>query len=206
MYIPKHYQGKENEEAVAFMRRFNFAPLISSLNNVPLATHLPFVIHEEAGNLILRSHFAKANQHWQHIQSHENLVIFTEPHAYISPTHYDKQENVPTWNYLSIHAYGKATLLTDPTQVFQLLEWMMEDFEPAYKQQWDSLSADYRSKMAKGIVAFEIQVERLESKAKLSQNKKANERKSIIDTLASSPESSERTIAEYMQRNESDTD
>lgn len=81
---------------------------------------------------------------------------------------------------------------------------MMDSFDPAYKEQWQTLSSDYTSKMAKGIVAFEFYVSRLESKEKLSQNKKENERKSIIRTLSKSDDTNERTIGEYMERNESE--
>jgi len=202
MYIPKHYQGKDKDEAIAFMQRFNFGIIVTTIELSPVATHLPFVISEKDADIVITSHFAKANEQWKQLESNESLVIFSEPHAYISPKHYDKKENVPTWNYISIHAYGKARIIADEAELFGVLESMMENFEPAYKEQWDSLSTDYKSKMAKGIVAFEIRVSKLESKEKLSQNKKENERKSIIESLSKSEHSTEKLIGEYMQNNE----
>ena len=202
MYIPKHYMGKEGKEAISFMQRFNFGTMITSIQNIPIATHLPFVITQQGEDIIITSHLAKANEHSKHIENCENLIIFTEPHAYISPSHYEKQENVPTWNYIAIHAYGKARIISDPSEVMQVMESMIEDFEPSYKKQWNSLSEEYKSKMAKGVVAFEIKVSRLQYKEKLSQNKKESERKSIIQSLSQSENTQEKTIAEYMKSNE----
>lgn len=202
MYIPKHYLGKGNKEAIAFMKRFNFGTIITSVDNSPIATHLPFVISEKEDELIITSHFAKANDHWKQIEENENLVIFSEPHAYISPKNYERKENVPTWNYISVHAYGRAKILEAQSDLLRVLESMMNTFDPAYKAQWDSLPEEYKLRMSKGIVAFEIRVSKLQSKEKLSQNKTENERKKIIDSLSKSDDMNEKTIAEFMNENE----
>jgi len=203
MYIPKQYQGESREAAITFMKQFNFATIVTTVQGIPMATHLPFTIKDKANNdLIISSHFAKANQQWKHLTEQENLVIFQEPHAYISPTHYNKKENVPTWNYLAVHAYGKAQLIEDQETVFSLLEEMMNSFEPAYKKQWDELPMTYKTKMIKGIVAFEMTVTQLNSKEKLSQNKKENERQSIINSFEQSNDMNEQLIAKYMREKE----
>lgn len=202
MYIPKQYEGQDRTAALSFMKRFNFATIVNTGDGKPEATHLPFSVQQEGEKLILRSHFARANAQWQHISKGESLVIFQEPHAYISTKHYNKLENVPTWNYLAVHAYGKAQIISEEEAVFGLLEEMMDQFEPAYKQQWEQLSMHYKSKMAKGIVAFELTVIKLLSKEKLSQNKKENERQSIINTFKKSDDMNEQTIADYMMDKE----
>ncbi len=205
MYIPKHYNGKDKQESIAFMKRFNFGTIITSIDNIPFATHLPFIIAERDNEIIISSHFSKANEHWKHIESNESLIIFSEPHAYISPKNYVKQENVPTWNYISVHAYGKAKIKGNPKEVTEMLEHMMDDFDPDYKKQWNSISDDYKTRMAKGIVAFEVQVSKLQSKEKLSQNKMETERKSIIKSLSKSKTTNEKIISEYMKLNELNT-
>lgn len=205
MYIPKHYNGKGQNESISFMKRFNFGIMITSVNNIPVATLLPFVISEKDNKIKITSHFAKANTHWKNIESNESMIIFSEPHAYISPKNYEKQENVPTWNYISVHAYGKATIVKEEEKVIDILEQMIDDFEPSYKKQWNILSNDYKSKMAKGIIAFEFFVSKLESKEKLSQNKKEVERKSIIKSLSKSEKTNEKLISQYMQQNELNT-
>lgn len=202
MYIPKHYIGEDQQEAIAFMRRFNFASIITAVNDVPMATHLPFVIKEHEGKVKLEAHFAKANPQWKEIGGKENLVIFSEPHAYISPSHYEHEQNVPTWNYVSVHAYGNAVLVEDPLAATAALEAMMDSFEPEYKKQWMTLSEDYKDRMLKGIVAFELEVTRMQYKEKLSQNKTLTERASIIQGLDSSEDSSEKTIAHFMRSKE----
>ena len=202
MYIPKHHSGKNQKESISFMKRFNFGTIITSINNIPVATHLPFVISEKNNIIKITSHFAKSNPQWEHIETKESLIIFSEPHAYISPTNYEKKENVPTWNYISVHAYGKAKVIKEQGKVIDILEQMINDFEPSYLKQWNILSNDYKSKMSKGIVAFEFFVSKLESKEKLSQNKIEKERKSIIKLLSKSDKTNEKLISEYMQMNE----
>jgi len=202
MYTPKHYQGKGIDEAIAFIKRFNFGIITTSIDGIPIATHLPFVVSKKDNIMILTSHFAKANKQWEHICSKQNLVVFNEPHSYVSPKHYNKLENVPTWNYISIHAYGKAQIITEKKEVYKVLEDMMDNFEPEYKNQWNTLSNEYKTKMSNGIVAFQIEISDLQTKEKLSQNKKENERRSIIDSFASSDDINKVTLADYMETNE----
>jgi transcriptional regulator len=198
MYIPKVNLLTDREEIVAFMKRFSFATIISAKDNMPVATHLPFLIDIQDENIILSSHFAKANDHWQQIEDSNILVIFTEPHAYISPTNYAKELNVPTWNYISVHAYGTGKIITDVSNTFQVLESTIEYYEAAYREQWNTLPEDYKLKMSKGIVAFEVRVTDLQAKKKLSQNKSEAEQQKIIASLSKSNNGSEKLVAEYM--------
>lgn len=202
MYTPKIYNSDDITKAISFMKKFSFATIITSDNGKPIATHLPFVITEKDGKIILTSHFAKANNHSKKIQSEKILVIFTEPHAYISPKLYDKKENVPTWNYISVHTYGTAKLLETDIEIFQVLEQMIKSYDTEYLNQWNELSKDYKTRMAKGIVAFEIQVNELQFKEKISQNKSENERNKIINNLGKSKNGNEVLLAEYMNEEE----
>src|SRR5476649_2341956 len=93
------------------MRKYSFGTIFTSVNNLPVAIHLPFLVDERDDQIIISSHFAKANPQALDVDDHTNLVIFTEPHAYISPKNYPKEAEVPTWNYIAVHAYGKARLL-----------------------------------------------------------------------------------------------
>ena len=129
------------------------------------------------------------------------LVIFTEPHAYISPRNYDKELNVPTWNYISVHAYGQGRLITQTDKVIEILEATISNYELAYMQQWISLPENFKFKMIKGIVAFEIEVTELQAKKKLSQNKTEAEQRRIINSLSNSNNDNEKHIADYMRRN-----
>ncbi|WP_374950469.1 FMN-binding negative transcriptional regulator [Mucilaginibacter sp.] len=196
MYIPKINQLTDRQRAIDFMRKYSFAAIVTVVDGRPTATHLPFVIEQRGDNIMLISHFAKANHQAADIFACTPLVIFTEPHAYISPTHYEKQQNVPTWNYIAVHAYGEAIPVEDAATV---LEKTINFYEAEYLQQWNSLSSDFKVKMMNGIVAFEITVTDLQAKSKLSQNRSDTEQQNIISAFAKSGNYNEQQIAAYMQ-------
>jgi transcriptional regulator len=204
MYIPKNNLITDTEEIIAFIKQFSFATIITAKDDYPTATHLPFIISTRNDKVILTSHFARANEHWKEIEGGTNLVIFREPHAYISPKHYDNLLSVPTWNYISVHAYGRGRLITDTEETFAMLEKTIMAYEEEYKQQWDHLPVDFKVKMQQGIVGFEIEVNDFQAKKKLSQNKTHAEQQRIMKDLANSPNSHERQIAEYMKGNPGD--
>lgn len=186
MYIPKMNRIEDQEAIVAFMQQHNFATVVSVQGGVPVATHLPLTLSIENDQLWLRGHFAKANDQWQTIPTGEMLAIFSGPHAYISTTHYDKHESVPTWNYIAVHAYGTAQAVhfdDAPDKLEAMLVEMMNMLEAPYKAQWDSLPIRFREGMMQGIVGFEMQVTRLDAKAKLSQNKTLEEQHRIASSL-----------------------
>lgn len=198
MYIPKANLTTDQDEIVAFMKEYSFATLITSRDNIPVASHLPFTISRRDSQLILSSHFAKANNQWKDIENHKILVVFSEPHAYISTNNYELDLNVPTWNYISIHAYGEGKLITDSENTLKVLEMMIDNFEESYRKKWDHFPMDYKLKMSKGIVAFEIGINDLQGKKKLSQNRTDIEKLNIIESLTNSEDSSARFIASYM--------
>jgi len=199
MYIPAINLVTDKAVIIAFMQRFSFATIVTAKDGWPVATHLPFVVTEKAGSVILTAHFAKANRQWADIENNPVLVIFAEPHAYISPAHYETELNVPTWNYVAVHAYGKGKLITEENAVMNVLQATIAAYEKDYRQQWDNLPETYKSKMMNGIVAFEIVVDDLQAKKKLSQNRTAAEKQHIIDNLVKSNDTNGQLIAGYMQ-------
>jgi transcriptional regulator len=135
----------------------------------------------------------------KYIEQYTSLIIFTEPHAYISPSHYEKHESVPTWDYISVHAYGKANIISDEKAKEQALKKMILYYEKEYLLQWDSLSEKFKQGMMRGIVAFEIEVSNLQGKKKLSQNKSEQERKNIVSHLENSNSAVERELAPFIK-------
>ena len=167
------------------MRANPFAILISTTNDGPFATHVPVVIRETAGQTLIRGHVAKANPHWRYLQEQPLcLMIFHGPHAYISPSNYAMPENVPTWNYGAVHAYGQVRTFSEPSVLLSILHDLIPTFEAAYAEQWASLSEPYRARMLSHIVGFEIEVTRIEAKFKLSQNRTRDEQQKVIDSLS----------------------
>lgn len=200
MYIPVINEMNDRDEVLAFIKEHSFATIITNGGGVPIASHLPMVIEEEVDSLKIIGHFAKANSHWQLLNNQKSLIIFAEPHAYISPVHYESIVNVPTWNYIAVHVYGDCTLVTDDASSIAILEKTIGTYEAEYKKQWDALPADYKKANLNGIVCFEMKVTDIQAKKKLSQNKTSNERQNIIRQLEKSSNTLEVKIAGLMQK------
>jgi transcriptional regulator len=200
MYIPKHFSNTDRDSILEFIRKYSFGLLVTAQDNIPEATHLPFLIEERDGEVVITSHLARANQQGKQLTQNEVMVVFSEPHAYISPKHYEKEQNVPTWNYVAVHAYGKATIIDSEEQLLAMMAKMITQYDTAYLNQWNNMPAEFKSRMFNGIVAFEIRVTSLQAKNKLSQNRSENERKNIIEAFEKSGDSNEVEIAEYMKK------
>jgi transcriptional regulator len=201
MYIPKYYEENDTEKLVEFMQANSFAVMVTAVGGSPWGTHLPFVVKQESGKIVLTTHMSRANEQWKTLEEQEVLVIFTGPHAYISPSSYEKKQNVPTWNYIAAHAYGKPRIISEQDKVKEVLEAMIHTYEEAYYRQWKELSQEYVDSMIKGIVAFDIEVTRLQGKYKLSQNKTVNEQRNIISKLEKNEDSSIAGVAKLMKDN-----
>ncbi|MHA8053478.1 FMN-binding negative transcriptional regulator [Aquirufa sp. OSTEICH-129A] len=201
MYIPLVNQLTDLTEIMDFIQRFSFGTIVSFEDGKPIATHLPFVSFQRENQIILQAHFAKANEQWKYVEEQDNLIIFQEPHAYISPSHYEKEQNVPTWNYISVHLYGRARIVVKPEETLEFLESSIEYFDSAYRKQWNTLSDSYKSNMIQGVVAFEIIVSNIQAKKKISQNRSEKERGQIAKALSQSSNTSEKLIADYMMKN-----
>ncbi len=201
MYIAKINVATDREEIISFMKQFSFATIVTARDNFPTATHLPFIVTTRSDDVILTSHFAKANTQWKDLENSKVLVIFSEPNAYVSPANYNNTLNVPSWNYISIHAYGQGKLITVVDEVYDVLEATIHNYETAYLQQWNALPKEFKVKMINGIVAFEIVVTDLQAKKKLSQNRSELEQQKIITTLSKSNDTNERLIADFMLKN-----
>ncbi len=202
MYIPTVNRMDNQKEILSFLRTYSFATIVNQDGQRPVAIHLPFVVRLVEDQLILEAHFARANEQWKLLaEGQETLVIFAEPHAYISPKHYDKIQNVPTWNYQAVHVYGKARILETAAEGFAHLERLIATFEQGYQAQWAGLSESYKQAMLAGIVAVEIRVTEVQAKAKLSQNKTTAEQERIAAELTKSEDSVIRDLGEAMVRN-----
>ena len=197
MYTPKQFLITDQQEAVSFMQRYSFATIVTVNDGVPSVTHLPFIVSQRDDKIILTSHFAKVNPQATEILSGKPLVIFAEPHAYISPKNYESVNSVPTWNYIAVHAYGTATLIESPEKKAGLLEQTIQFYEADYLKQWSALPADFKLNMMKGITGFEIMVDEIQAKKKLSQNRTEQERQDVIADL-SAKFGTEKGIAAYM--------
>ena len=200
MYIPEHFRISDHSTALAFMRANPFAILVSTSADGPFATHAPVVICEAGEQVVIRGHIARANQHWRYLEQEPRcLAIFHGPHAYVSASNYSARENVPTWNYTAVHAYGEARVFNAPEELQKVLHQLIGAVEPAFAEQWDGLSDAYRDGMLSHIVGFEIAVTKIETKFKLSQNRSVEEQANVIASLGRSTDSAVSGVARLMQ-------
>jgi transcriptional regulator len=200
VYIPEHFRVPDHADAIAFMRANPFAILISTTADGPFATHLPVFVVESAEHLVLRGHVGKANQHWRYLeQTPHCLTIFHGPHAFVSTANYTTRESVPTWNYGAVHVYGNARVFVSPEELQGVLDQLIGTFEPAYAEQWASLSETFRQRMLSHIVGFEIAVTKLEAKFKLSQNRTKEEQTNVIASLGKADDTAISGVSRLMQ-------
>ncbi|MBD2295313.1 FMN-binding negative transcriptional regulator [Anabaena sphaerica FACHB-251] len=204
MYVPPAFREDDMEKLVAFMRDNSFATVVSIMNDIPVASHIPVVVTVENGVVKLSGHLAKANSQWQSFGLGETLAIFHGPHAYISPSLYEKKESVPTWNYIAVHAYGLSQVITledAPELMDQMIDEMIETYDSDYKSQWEDLSDHFREGMMNGIIAFEMTVTKLEGKYKLSQNRSHYDQSNVAQSLLQSTETNVQSIGAAMKQN-----
>ena len=200
MYLPKHFEQQDRALALEAMRTHNFAMLVGNDDaGAPFISHLPLVVSERDGEILIEGHVAKPNPHWRYLQARPPvLAVFQGPHAYLSPRMYPDLMRVPTWNYIAVHAYGEAKLVEDPQGKDALLKRLIAIHEPAYAQQWRDLGEEYQLKMLMGIVGFEISVTRLEAKFKMNQHRKEAHAPTYAAYSKGTPD--ERALALWMER------
>lgn len=194
MYNPSSFRMKDADAVRAFVTHNNFGLLVSqTAEGEWLATHIPWVWAPDADTPQLLGHVARANPHWRHLSGASVLVVFTGPHCYISPRWYEAGLEVPTWDYTAVHATGRARLLTDDelTQQVESLVAFHEPDAPLLQQ------LDHPDIVAQrqAIVGIAVEVEHLEGKQKLNQNRPAEQRARVVRVLADSVHESERAIA-----------
>jgi transcriptional regulator len=198
LYVPKHFRIDDRAALLAFVEKYAFGTLVSSGPGGLHVSHIPFVVDRgDDGSARLLGHVARGNDQWEALEGAQHVVaIFQGPHAYISPTWYATHPSVPTWNYAVVHAHGKARLM-DEAGLHDLLMRLSGTYEAPNAKPWrmSELPADYVSKMLKAIVGFEIEIERLDGKFKLSQNRPAE----VPRLVAALEKGGERDIAALMR-------
>ncbi len=179
MYIPPPFAENDQARLFEMIERHSFGLLVSQDGEYPVATHLPLLVDRTGGEQgRLLGHMARANSHWRTLTEQQVLCVFAGPHAYISPTWYEAENVVPTWNYVAVHAYGTCRLLEDPEDTRAILSDYVATYERSLPKPWTlDTGTNFFQKMAQMVVAFEIVITRLEGKWKLGQNHPAERRK-----------------------------
>lgn len=199
MYIPAHFTMQE-ETAYKVMQENSFATLFSVHDGIPVATHLPLLLNEEKTHLY--GHFARANPQWKDIHHQTVLAVFHGPHCYISPSWYETEQAVPTWNYVTVHVYGEVEPTQDEDELMSSLKNLVGKYEaPDSSYRMQDVDAEFLAGMSKGVQGFKIKIARLEGKAKVSQNQPLHRQERVIQQLEQIPRENEQQIAAWMKAN-----
>ena len=195
MYSPPYNQVEDRSEVLEFMRAHSFCMLVTGAGGELAASHLPCLVEERGERLVLVAHMARANPQWQSFFDDDVLVVFWGPHAYVSPRWYERAPAVPTWNYAMLHAYGRPKVIEERAAKHASQRRLVEALDPQWLPEFDALAPDYAERMLDGIVNFEVEVTRLETRWKLSQNRGRREQELIAAALEASSGTDERALA-----------
>jgi len=212
MYTPAHFAEERIDRLHEFIRAHPLAVLVTSGAGNLEASHIPVVLHPEIGAQgVLRCHLARANPEWRTLEaSPEVLAIFCGAQHYITPNWYPSKEQhgkvVPTWNYLAVHVYGKASTFEDPALLHAHLSTLTEQQEQPYPEPWrvQDAPADYISALSKAIVGVEIAITGIEGKWKASQNRPDADRRGVIDGLSALDTEASRAMARIVRERSED--
>jgi transcriptional regulator len=199
MYIPRANEETRLDILHDFMQREAFATLITLTSQGLLASHIPVVLEKDGSKDgsksgspfgLLRGHVARANPQWSdHDASVEALAVFSGPHHYITPNWYPSKhedgKDVPTWNYVTVHAYGPLQIIRDEEWLMQHLRELTDQSEAGAPAPWklsDAPEAYIRS-LLNGIVGLELPISRLQGKWKVSQNRTQDDRAGVVAGL-----------------------
>lgn len=202
MYTPSHYKNKDINEVKAFLEQNSFGILVNQTEGRPWATHIPLELDmDDDGNNILVGHISRANPQWKYFKEVEDvLAIFNGPHSYISSSWY-KEEEVPTWNYIAVHIYGRIEILNEKA-LLDSLHKLVDKYEEATANpvSLHDLSS-HTMEQIKGIVGFKIHIKEIQATYKLSQTRPQDHPK-IIEELNKTKNSGSKQIAKLIKGRE----
>ncbi|SDW61491.1 FMN-binding negative transcriptional regulator [Paenibacillus sp. CF384] len=201
MYIPKYFEVTDIPELVKFIKAHSFGTLFSQTDGAPYATHLPFLIEQDdSGQYYLLGHMAKTNPHWTYIDG-QVLVVFQGPHTYISPTWYQEENTVPTWNYTAVHVYGEYIPVTLQDELAGILNQTISTYEASMETPWTTdIRSSFNEQLMNMIVGFKLRITSFEGKWKLSQIHSTERRTKVIQGLRKSSDVNANQIADMMEQ------
>ncbi len=191
MYIPRHNEENRLSVMRALMVSQPLATLVTAGASGLFASHVPMLLEDDGSEFgVLKCHISRANTHWRnYAPTVDALAIFTGHQHYITPTWYpgtkEHGEEVPTWNYVVVHAYGPLKVIQDHQWLLTNVEKLTNIHEAGSPVPWKVSDApeDLIRSQLKGIVGLEVPIRRLEGKWKVSQNRTERERNGVIEGL-----------------------
>jgi transcriptional regulator len=200
MYIPPAFAETDLTKLHDFIEQHSFGLLVSQVDGLPFATHLPFLLERTTGpHGTMICHVARANPQWQEARGQTALAIFSGPHAYVSPTWYEAEQVVPTWNYAAVHVYGRVQIIQDESALLGIVQEMVRVYEEAMPQPWSFESTMFVKRLLGQIVGFRIEIEKIEGKFKLNQNHPIERRRKVVGALQQRGDENGLAVAAMMQ-------
>ena len=202
MYNLPYFKEQDAAVVLQFIREHPFAFLSGvDAENKPVATQIPVFIDERDGKLFLTGHIMRNTDHHKAFAQNPNvLAVFTGPHVYVSATWYDDPQQASTWNYISVHAKGTIQFGNEKEliDVLKRLTLHYENNNTGSSTIFDNLPEEYRSRLMKAIIAFEVEISSIDNVFKLSQNRDEKSYQNIIEKLKQQ-NGDGRQIAEIME-------
>ena len=185
MYVPAAFADHDLARLHDFIERHSFGLLVSQVESLPFATHLPFLLDRTAGaHGALIGHMARANPQWREADGQTVLNIFSGPHAYISPTWYEAEQLVPTWNYTAVHVYGCIQIIEEESALLDIVQETVRVYESAMPRPWSFDGAGtFAERLLAQIIGFRIEIDKIEGKWKLNQNHPVERREKVVWAL-----------------------
>jgi transcriptional regulator len=202
MYTPAHFTTTDLGWLDWLAEHHSFGTLISQVEGAPFATHLPVLYRRENDQAVLTGHWARPNAQWRDIEGQRVLFMFQGPHAYVSPRWYvDTPKQVPTWNYVAAHVYGKIRLVHEGEELERIVVSLAGQFEAGATTPWRLADADPANRARlKGIVGFELRTDSVQIKLKLNQNHPAANVQGVIAGLRATASPEAAAVADLMQK------
>ncbi|WP_421385087.1 FMN-binding negative transcriptional regulator [Bacillus salacetis] len=199
MFIPKDFKMEDPEMLMQFIHENSFGILFSHNAQGPHATHLPFILAQKDQPELI-GHMAKVNQQWKGLDGKKVLVVFSGPHSYISASWYKEKKNVPTWNYVAVHVEGTIEIINDSHELYSILQESVDFYEKDLEKPWKTEEEEETvTRLLNGIVGFKINVEKIEGKWKLNQNKSKENKEEVIKNLRKEEIYDSHSIADLME-------
>ena len=201
MYNPQRFKSTDMNEAFDLMDRNPFATMITVVEGKPTLSHLPLTPKRVGDSIELIGHLARANSHWKSFLSSQAMVIFHGPHTYVTPKWY-AENDVPTWNYLTVHIAGKIELIENYDGIVECLRELTTHVERHWPSGWDFFIPDdlVGDILTKTIVGFKIKVDEISFKKKLSQNRTPADCAGILKGLETRNDDNSRLILDEMKK------
>ncbi|MBU2997902.1 FMN-binding negative transcriptional regulator [Cellulophaga baltica] len=203
MYTPEHYKQTDHSKIIDFIKQNGFGILINQVNGKPWATHIPLELDKDENNQdILVGHIARVNPQAKNLESsNEVLCIFNGPHSYISSSWY-KEEEVPTWDYIAVHVYGKIAIQSEK-EVLNAMAKLVDKYEQNSKKP-DTINSysEKTLRQVKGVIGFKILISDIQATYKLSQTR-TEDHDNIINELKETNDAGALKIAEEIKESSS---